>query len=501
MFTFLVTLLFIAFWTYHLWWKRRNLPPGPVPLPFVGNSLQFKKFQSTEAAYIAWRKEYGDIFTFWLGDRPVIGVCSYDLMVEYFQKQGEKFEDRPPDRELHEFTRGYFKGLVHVYGPLWKTQRRFALHVLRDFGLGKDLMERRILEECESLLANLEEERTSGEKEIPITCEIDRAIGSVINSVLFGYRYTKENIQEFEDLKQRAQVFLRTMGLPIVMFSRFHPKFYQNVPIVGRYIKLCQRLGYHMLDFFVQRIKEHMKELENEDMETLEANDLVAAFLKEKARLDRLNEPHYFSLEQLNVFCFDIWVAGQETTSNTLGWGIAYLVLNPELQKKIHEELDRVIGNERMITIADRAELNYVQAVCHETQRLANLVPSNVIHATTEDVNFEGYHLKKAQSITPLISCLLYDEKIFPEPFKFDPTRFLDSEGKVQKVKELIPFSIGKRQCLGENMARMELFLFVANLTHRYHILPGAELPDISRHHAITVHIKDFNVKIVPRDR
>ncbi|CAD5235212.1 unnamed protein product [Bursaphelenchus xylophilus] len=497
----LLSLGLIAFWTYHLWWKRRNLPPGPVPLPLFGTLFQFKQFQTTEDAYIAWRKEYGDIFTFWHGERPVIGVCSYDLMVEYFQKQGDKYEDRPPDDELMKYTKGVHNGIINNDGPLWKTQRRFALHVLRDFGLGKDIMEQRILAECEDLFKNLEDEEARGVKEHPITNEIDRAIGSVINSVLFGYRYTKDNIQEFEDLKLRAFTFLQVLGYPTVMICRNNPLFYEKIPIIGDHLKIVGRTGRHMMDFFVTRIQEHMKDLESEDMETLEANDLVAAFLKEKARLDTLNEPHYFTLEQLHGFCFDIWLAGQETTSNTIGWGIAYLIGHPQVQEKIHEELDRVIGSERLITSADRPSLHYLQAVCHEILRLANLVPTNVIHANGEDVIFEGYHLKKGTAITPLISTLLYDEKVFPEPYKFIPERFLDENGKVQKIKEMVPFSIGKRVCLGENLARMEIFLFLANLLNRYTFLPGAKPPDLTRTHGITAHIKDYSCRLAPRQR
>nr|AJG01372.1 cytochrome P450 33C4 [Bursaphelenchus xylophilus] len=422
-------------------------------------------------------------------------------MVEYFQKQGDKFEDRPPDAELMRYSKGIHYGIINNNGDLWKSQRRFALQVLRDFGLGKDLMEQRVLAECEDLVRNLEEDAAGGVEEHSITCEVDIAIGSVINSVLFGYRYNKENVEEFEDLKRRAFIFLQVLGYPTVMVCRLNPNFYEKIPILGRYVKQSREVGHHLMDFFAQRVKQHMKDLESEDMESLEVTDMVAAFLKEKANLDRLNQPHYFTLEQLYGFCFDIWIAGQETTSNTIGWGLAYLIMNPQVQRKIHEELDRVVGSERMITIADRANLNYLHATCLEIHRIANLLPSNIPHAVTEDLNFEGYFLPKETAIVPLISVVLYDSNIFPEPYRFNPERFLDEDGNVRKIKEFAPFSIGKRVCLGENLARMEVFLVIANLMNRLELLPGKEEPDFTRSHAITSHIKDFKCRVLPRFR
>ncbi|CAD5235199.1 unnamed protein product [Bursaphelenchus xylophilus] len=490
---------FVAFWTYHLWWKRRNLPPGPPPWPFFGNYFQFKRYSAAEYAYLDWRKKYGDIFTFWQGERPVVCVCSYDLMVEHFQKQGEKYEDRPPEGVFWQYVKRYHYGIVNNDGDLWRVTRRFALQTLRDFGLGKDLMEQRVLAECEDILRNLDEEEQKGIKEHPITVEIDRAIGSVVNSLIFGYRYSKENIHEWDDLKERANNFLRLVVHPVVLFARLHPTFYEKVPILGKYLKSVKQSGTHLMDFFVNRVDYHMKDLENEDLESLEPTDLVAAFLKERARLDSLNEQHLFSREQLNGMCFDVWLAGQDTTSNTIGWAIAYLIKHQEIQQKIHEELDREIGSERMVTISDRPNLNYLQAVCLETHRIANLVPSNIFHATAEDVNFEGYFLKKATTIIPLCSVVLYDEKIFPQPEEFIPERFIDKNGNVRTKKELLAFSIGKRQCLGENLARMEVFLVLANILNQYKILPTDVPLDFTRRHALTSYITDYKCRLVPR--
>ncbi|VDO40384.1 unnamed protein product [Haemonchus placei] len=107
-----------------------------------------------------------------------------------------------------------------------------------------------------------------------------------------------------------------------------------------------------------------------------------------------------------------------------------------------------------------------------ETQRLANLLPMNLPHVTVRAVRIGKYDLPAGTGVVPQISNVLYDKhlQVFPAPHSFNPSRFIDENGKLKKVEELIPFSIGKRQCLGEGLAKMELFLFIANLFNRFEV-------------------------------
>ncbi|CAL2043256.1 unnamed protein product [Caenorhabditis brenneri] len=149
----------------------------------------------------------------------------------------------------------------------------------------------------------------------------------------------------------------------------------------------------------------------------------------------------------------------------------------PGVQEKIQEEMDRVIGSNRLISTGDKNELPYMNAVINECQRCANIVPLNLFHETTKDTVIAGYPIKKGTGVIAQISTVMLDEKVFPDPYTFNPDRFIDENGKLKKIDELVPFSVGKRQCLGEGLARMELFLFIANFFNRYHISPSAAGP------------------------
>uniref|UniRef100_A0A915E4P5 Cytochrome P450 n=1 Tax=Ditylenchus dipsaci TaxID=166011 RepID=A0A915E4P5_9BILA len=185
----------------------------------------------------------------------------------------------------------------------------------------------------------------------------------------------------------------------------------------------------------------------------------------------------------------ELFVAGQETTSSTL---------------KFVEELDREVGDNeqgtKRISLADKAKLPYTNAVINETQRFCNLLPTNLLHRTTKEVEIAGFHIAKGTQIVPVISTVLYDEKIFPQPHKFMPERFIQN-GQLKKCEELIPFSIGRRQCMGESLARAELFLFTANLFYMYKIsaVDPSHLPSLSKNPGLTVSPVDYNCRLERR--
>lgn len=101
-------------------------------------------FESADRAMDAWRKQYGDTFTFWMGDDPVVTLCGFDNINEHLQRNGEVFQNRPDNRTIIAYTRGGFNGVVETWGPQWRTNRRFVLHMMRDFGVGKGVMEERV---------------------------------------------------------------------------------------------------------------------------------------------------------------------------------------------------------------------------------------------------------------------------------------------------------------------------------------------------------------------
>uniref|UniRef100_A0A915E881 Cytochrome P450 n=1 Tax=Ditylenchus dipsaci TaxID=166011 RepID=A0A915E881_9BILA len=223
----------------------------------------------------------------------------------------------------------------------------------------------------------------------------------------------------------------------------------------------------------------------------VDVSQILFSYYERKAKKDELGEPHNHSRKQLIGCCFDLWAAGMETTSTTLAWGLTYLICYPDQAEKLYKELDTVIGADRLVNLSDRPHLPYTNAVVNEVQRLSNIVTQNLLHKTTKDVTIDGYFLPKGTCIIPQISAVLYDEENFKEADKFNPDRFLDSNGQLQKCDQFIPFSIAN--------AKMELFLFLANIFNKYKVTAGTKSPSLFRNSAGTVQCKPFTCRLEHR--
>lgn len=144
-----------------------------------------------------------------------------------------------------------------------------------------------------------------------------------------------------------------------------------------------------------------------------EPTDYTQAFIQEMNRRKEANEESpYFNDKQLSIMLFDLWVAGQETTSNSIKWSFAYLLYYQDVQAKVHEELDREIGSDRLITLADRPKLHYMNALINETLRIANIAPINIPRKVARDTEIEGYLIKKGVWAVAQISLYMYDPEV-----------------------------------------------------------------------------------------
>ncbi|XP_070816897.1 cytochrome P450 2J1-like [Chaetodon trifascialis] len=168
-----------------------------------------------------------------------------------------------------------------------------------------------------------------------------------------------------------------------------------------------------------------------------------------------------FTETNLALCSLDLFLAGTETTSTTLLWALVFLIKHPDIQ-----------------AMADRANLPYTDAVIHEIQRVGNIVPLSAPRMAAKDTTLGGYFIPKGTSIMPNLTSVLFDKTEWETPDSFNPGHFLNAEGKFVKREAFLPFSAGKRVCLGEGLAKMELFLFLVGLLQKFSfsIPDGVEL-------------------------
>ncbi|XP_071980856.1 cytochrome P450 2B11-like [Engystomops pustulosus] len=386
----LLLVILCLVWT--IWWKRKpkaqpNLPPGPPPLPVIGNILEvnpkelvhsFKKFQD----------KYGPIFTVYFGSKPTVMLCGYDVIQEALADNKDVFSGRGR-MPLHEFSlKGY--GIIVSNGERWRQMRRFALTTLRNFGMGKRSIEERIQEEAQFLV---EEFRKTEGKLFDPTFLLGCAVANIICSIVFGKRSDYKD-ERFLFLLKTISGALRFMssGWGFVFYYLGRIMFYMPGPHQKGLLHLT-----NLKAFVLEKVEESLRTLDPDS-----TRHFIDCFLV-KMQEDQQNPDTEFHHENLVASSMNLFFAGTETTSTTLRYGFLILLKYPEIQAKIHDEIDRVIGD-RQPSIEDRSKMPYTDAVIHEILRFIDIVPTGVPHSPTEDISLRGYTIPKGTDVFPLLT-------------------------------------------------------------------------------------------------
>ncbi|XP_030411097.1 cytochrome P450 2K4-like [Gopherus evgoodei] len=461
---FVLTILFIMktekFWNSSF---REDFPPGPKPLPIIGN-LHIMDLKRPYRTMLELSKKYGPVFSIQIGCQKMVVLSGYETMKEALVNQADAFAERPKVPVFEEISKGY--GIIFSHGNNWKVMRRFTLTTLRDFGVGKRVTEDRIVEECGFLMKDIESRKG---KPFDIATIMNAAVANIIVSILLGERFDYKN-PIFLRLLSLINENVRLIGSPSITL-------YNMFPALGFLLKNFKILLQNIseLHSFIQlTFIERLKELDKNDQRSF-----IDAFLVRQQE-EKGNANGYFHNANLMRLVTNLFAAGMETTSTTLRWGLLLMMKYPQIQSKVQEEITRVIGSAQP-RIEHRTKMPYTDAVVHEIQRFANILPMNLPHETTEDVTLKGYFIPKGTYIIPLLASVLRDESQWKKPDTFNPEHFLDPKGKFVKKEAFMPFSAGRRICAGETLARMEIFLFFTSLLQRFtfHPPPGVTSSDL----------------------
>uniref|UniRef100_H2VD54 Cytochrome P450, family 2, subfamily N, polypeptide 13 n=1 Tax=Takifugu rubripes TaxID=31033 RepID=H2VD54_TAKRU len=432
-----------------------NFPPGPPALPLLGNIFNIEAKQPhlylTKLADV-----YGSVFCIRLGRHKTVFVSGWKMVKEAIVTQADSFVDRPYSPMATRIYSGNSAGLFFSNGHVWRKQRRFAMATLRSFGLANGSMELSICEESRHLQEAME--RQKGEPFDPVPL-LNNAVANIICQIVFGRRfdYTDHMFQRM--LHHLTEMAYLEGSIWALLYDSF-PALMKHLP--GPHNGIFSSSS-SLQGFIWREIQRHKS-----DLDPSNPRDYIDAFLIEegvRSKKSRLG----FEERNLVLCCLDLFLAGSETTSKTLQWGLIYLIRNPHIQEKVQVEIDRTIGRTRQPTMADRPNLPYTDAVIHEIQRMGNIVPLNGLRMTTKDTTLGGYLLPKGTSVMPNLTSVLFDKNEWETPDTFNPEHFLDAEGKFVRREAFLPFSAGRRACLGEGLARMELLLFFVSLCQRFH--------------------------------
>ncbi|KAG8519426.1 Cytochrome P450 2U1, partial [Galemys pyrenaicus] len=521
-------------------WRRRlrarGIPPGPAPWPVVGNfgfvllppflrgrSLRRRRAGAAglEPAAVGPQRiladlarVYGDVCSFFIGHYLVVVLNDFRSVRQALVQQAEVFSDRPRVPLVSILTKE--KGIVFArYGPVWRQQRKFSHATLRHFGLGKLSLEPKIIEEFKYVK---EEMQRHGDNPFNPFSVVNRAVSNVICSLCFGRRFDSSNgeFKRMLDLMSRSLEICLNSQLLLVNIC---PWLYY-LPF-GLFRELRQ-IEKDITVFLKKIIRDHQESLDVDS-----PRDFIDMYLAHVQEERRRGSGSSFDEDYLFYIIGDLFFAGTDTTTNSLLWcllaalscgllraavrrwlcavhlrgltpWLAFWSLFPFVcTAQVHEEIERVIGPDRAPSLTDKAQMPYTEATVMEVQRLTVVVPLAIPHMASEDTG----EIPKGTLVLPNLWSVHRDPAIWEKPADFDPNRFLDDQGQLIKKETFIPFGIGKRVCMGEQLAKMELFLMFVSLmqSFRFALPVDSEKPILTGRYGLTLAPHPFKLIISKR--
>lgn len=409
-----------------------------------------------------WLTKYGGVVGIMMGPRPGLFIQGAPYVQDALKKP--EFQGRPHTADFKERSFGKFLGIFFCDGPQWQNSRKFTVKFTKGVKDTEGIMQLEMDELFRRITNGQVHEMNQVFRESTV---------NIIWTILSGMRCTVED-QRIKNLLENLTNSFRSGRPGSRMVS-----FLNLIPVLSKFDKArnLQRKATRMLqNFFRENIQEHRATLDPEN-----PRDFYDAYLIEQKKAQETGiDSHLWSEEDLIVISMDIFTASYESLNASMAFAVLYMILYPEVQTKLHQELDKYLGTRRP-SLEDRQYLDYAQAVISEVFRINTIAPVAAPHRCTEDTTFYNYFIPKDTSIYISLWSLLHDEKTWDNPSTFKPERFLSPEGKFDKRNpNFINFGSGRRSCTGDFVAQNVMFLYVTTFFQKYSVHRDPNNPDLS---------------------
>ncbi|KAJ4371987.1 hypothetical protein N0V83_003760 [Neocucurbitaria cava] len=469
MYTLVLLFLLLTVFTVYTRFKNRPPPgtksaPGPSGLPVLGNAHQLGRQPHQQIT--TWAREYGEIYKIRLGWNDWYMICSPAACKEILDKQSVHTSSRAPLPVAGDALSGGMRFLFMPYGAEWRKLRGISHKLLTPavsatFKPSQEFEAKMLLEE---LVKGGDGERGNG----VAYKAIRRYTVSVIMTSTYGRRIPEWDCDEVHGIYSVMNDF-SIIAKPGTYLA-------DTLPFFGKLPPRLQWWRKGLKPFFDKQANMWMSFFTSlkTQMETKQAPE---CFVKQFIESDY--EKQGISELQAAFLAGSMIEAGSETTSAALNTAILYLSANPDVRRKAHEEMDRVIGSSRSPSFADEPDLPYIRAIVKETLRLRPVTNIGTPHYTTAPITYKGIYIP-ANSVVSLEQYPIhYDATLFPEPKRFNPDRYLPyphgsghyAAGPAS-ARDHWSFGAGRRICSGLHLAENSMFIVLAKLLWAFDILP-----------------------------
>jgi len=482
----LIAVAFFLFYILTTKSKPKHFPPGPEGIPFLG----YWPFlgQKSHVKLMELGKKYGGLYSVKIGNKYAVVINDWQAMKDTVVRKAEVFSGRP-DTFIFKDVRGG-TDIASCYGPVWKEKRDFTWQTLRSFGFAKTSMEGLIKEEIVKLLDHL---KARSNAKIQANDIVFLSFFNIIWTIAGSKRMESDDKKYFE-LKEAVHIVLRYASNTSIL--QFMP-FMKHFPTIKSRLQSFYKHNKIITSFIEDMIDDHIKTFKEES-----PRDFIDVYLAEIYKKQTAGEKSItFQRSHLAGVLYNLNNGGIDTGSETMTWSLMYMATWPEIQEKVQEEIDRVVGRDRLPEYSDRLLMPYTEAVLMEVQRYASILCLSFPHACTKNIKIGEYVLPKGTFILQNLYAIHYDPNYWGDPEVFRPERFLNDQGQAQQPEYLIPFSAGKRLCLGDTVARTQMFLFFSCILHQFSFsyVTGEKPPSLEPSVGLILEPKDCSLYMKSR--
>ncbi|THU99222.1 cytochrome P450 [Dendrothele bispora CBS 962.96] len=421
--------------------RRRNLPPGPKPLPIIGNLKDiFQKDTHQWQHFASWKRKYGDLTYVEVFGKSMLILNSSKATTDLLERRSAIYSDRPDMIMVNDLMGWYWDFAHQKYSDWWRLHRKTfhtgfqpsVVSTYHDIQLrGMEHFLRNMLKDPEDFSGHIRHYTGSVSLASDALKKLVEAVGSgnYLVDVIPALKYVPA-------------------WFPGAKFKRLADEWSKDV--------------FALRDVPFNRFKSDM---EKNRAQPCFAKDILTK-TEQAGQLDT-------KMEEVIKNCASVaYLAGADTTVGLIFSFFLAMVLHPDAQKRAQEELDRVIGRDRLPDFKDRPHLPYIEACLSEVLRWMPVTPLAVPHQTTQPDIYEGYHIPAGTVVIGNVWAILHNPEVYPDPEVFKPERFLLTEGDAPPHPINYAFGFGRRICPGRHFATNTAWLAIAATLSVYNISP-----------------------------
>ncbi|KAJ7053961.1 cytochrome P450 [Mycena amicta] len=474
-------------------------PPGPRPLPLLGNIRQFPS-SFPWLTYQEWGRQYGPIMHVKAFSDHIVIINSAKIADDLLEKRSHVYSDRPVIPMLAlmgwDFNLGFMR-----YGDKWRAYRRMMhQYFRREAALTyRPTHLNKIHDMLRGLLSSPNEFRA----------HIRTVAAAIILSTVYGYDIEPMN-DSFVMLAENAvqklgeSVFPGAVAVNMFPWLRHLPgwlpgcgfqQFCAGTKGSGRSVRLAD-----LIQYFTHAL--------NTQLEGNDSRSVVAKIIQTGQRDIEMVQAVTGLAYAGNLLTLS-WMTltwSRQLTVSAISTFVLAMATYPDIQRKAQAEIDGVVGSQRLPEFSDKDKLPYIEAIYREVLRWKPVAPLSVSHATTENDIYDGYFIPKGATVVANIWAMCYDESIYPEPEKFKPERFLDADGQLtNNPMDVLAYGHGRRVCAGRYMAEETVWAAIVSILSTFDVAKAKDASgkevDIPGGFSdgLIVHPEPFECSITPR--